>query len=63
MPLLALLHTGLSGWLGGAPAVVVVLYPALVTAALVATCLLIDRFLPTWLKDLPARRREAVRSR
>ncbi|GAB1817768.1 acyltransferase family protein [Herbidospora sp. RD11066] len=53
MPLLALLHTGVSGLLGEAPLIVAALYPALVTAALVAACLLIDRVLPAWLSDLP----------
>ncbi|WP_066361751.1 acyltransferase family protein [Herbidospora mongoliensis] len=53
MPLLALLHTGVSDLLGSAPLVVAALYPALVTGGLVAVCLLIDRILPSWLTDLP----------
>lgn len=62
MPLLALLHTGVSPLLGPSPLVVAALYPALATTALVAACLLADRVLPPWLTDLPARRHQAVRS-
>lgn len=58
MPLLALLHTTVSGHLAAAPPVVAALYPAAVTAALVTACLLIDRILPPWLTGLPRRRRE-----
>ncbi|WP_062432953.1 acyltransferase family protein [Herbidospora daliensis] len=58
MPLLAIVHTTTSGLLADVPLAVAALYPAAVTAALVATCLLIDRLLPAWLTDLPKRRRE-----
>nr|WP_062330720.1 acyltransferase [Herbidospora sakaeratensis] len=58
MPLLAVVHTTTSGLPADAPLAVAALYPAAVTAALVAACLLIDRVLPAWLRDLPARRRE-----
>lgn len=66
MPLLALLHLALVGPISRAGSAVqlamAALEPALLTAALVAICLVLYRFLPSrWLFDLPQKRpREAM---
>ncbi|MCT2583153.1 acyltransferase family protein [Actinophytocola gossypii] len=64
MPLLALLHVALVGPMSNAGAavqlVIAVVEPAVMTAVVVAVCLLLYRVLPNrWLFDLPALRRSA----